>query len=272
MKLTMEKAQALLATTTDEEHLIVHAFNVRGSMEAFARHFDQPPEEVEHWGAVGYLHDYDYQRFPSEHLAHTEVELRAEGVEEADIRAILSHGWMLVNDVTPQTDLEKSLYCADELSGLVWATALMRPSGISDLDPRSVVKKFKDKKFAAKCSRDVIRRSVELLRLELAEAIAICIDGMRPYAGETGLLPRPAADSEKHHLTQQERENMTIKYQGKETETSAANVAAFLEENGVAANEAVIELDGEIVAANAAAGTLLHNGAELNAFRIVSGG
>ncbi len=105
MKLTMEKAQALLATTTDEEHLIVHAFNVRGSMEAFARHFDQPPEEVEHWGAVGYLHDYDYQRFPSEHLAHTEVELRAEGVEEADIRAILSHGWMLVNDVTPQTDL-----------------------------------------------------------------------------------------------------------------------------------------------------------------------
>ena len=200
------------------------------------------------------------------------MELRAEGVEEADIRAILSHGWMLVNDVTPQTDLEKSLYCADELSGLVWATALMRPSGISDLEPRSVVKKFKDKKFAAKCSRDVIRRSVELLGLELAEAIAICIDGMRPYAGKTGLLPRPAADSEKHHLTQQERENMTIKYQGKETETSAANVAAFLEENGVAANEAVIELDGEIVAANAAAGTLLHNGAELNAFRIVSGG
>ena len=128
MKLTLEKAQTLLATTTDEEHLIVHALNVRGSMEAFARHFNQPPEEVEHWGAVGYLHDYDYQRFPSEHLAHTEAELRAEGVDEADIRAILSHGWMLVNDVTPQTDLEKSLYCADELSGLVWATTLMRPS------------------------------------------------------------------------------------------------------------------------------------------------
>ena len=74
----------------------------------------------------------------------------------------------------------------------------MRPSGISDLEPRSVVKKFKDKKFAAKCSRDVIRRGVELLGLELAEAIAICIDGMCPYAGETGLLPRPAAHSEKH--------------------------------------------------------------------------
>ena len=195
MKLTLEKAKALLATTTDEEHLIVHAFNVRGSLEAFSRHFDQPPAEVEHWGAVGYLHDYDYQRFPFEHLAHTEAELRAEGVEEADIRAILSHGWMLVNDVTPQTDLEKSLYCADELSGLVWATALMRPSGISDLEPRSVVKKFKDRKFAAKCSRDVIRRGVELLRIELAEAIAICIDGMRLYAGKTGLLPRPASDS-----------------------------------------------------------------------------
>ena len=83
---------------------------------------------------------------------------------------------------TTTTDLEKSLYTADELSGIVWAAALMRPTGISDLEPKSVLKKFKDKKFAAKCNRDVIRRGVELLGLELADAVSVCIDGMRALA------------------------------------------------------------------------------------------
>ena len=187
MKLTLPEAERLLATTTTDPHLIVHALNVRGCLEAFARHFGQPPEEVERWGAVGYLHDYDYERFPEEHLAHTEAELRAEGVDEADIRAILSHGWGIVNDVRPETDLEKSLYTADELSGIVWAAALMRPTGISDLEPRSVLKKFKDKRFAAKCDRDVIRRGVELLGMDLAAVVAVCIDGMKPYADRTGI-------------------------------------------------------------------------------------
>ena len=187
MKLTIPEAERLLATTTDDPHLVVHALNVRGCLEAFARHFGQPPEEVEHWGAVGYVHDYDYERFPEEHLAHTEAELRAEGVDEADIRAILSHGWGIVNDVKPGTDLEKSLFAADELSGIVWAAALMRPTGISDLEPKSVLKKFKDKKFAAKCDRDVIRRGVELLGMDLAAVVAVCIDGMKPYADRTGI-------------------------------------------------------------------------------------
>ena len=159
-------------------------------MEAFARHFGQTPEEIEHWGAVGFLHDYDYERFPEEHLKHTESELLAEGVDAADIRAIMSHGWSIVNDIKPTTNLEKSLYCADELSGIVWATALMRPTGISDLEPKSVVKKFKDKKFAAGCNRDIIRLGTELVGLDLPTAIAICIDGMKPYAGETGLFPK----------------------------------------------------------------------------------
>ena len=187
MKLTLARAKELLAATTGDPHLVVHATNVRGCMEAFARHFGQPPEEVERWGAVGYLHDYDYERFPEEHLAHTEAELRAEGVDEADIRAILSHGWGIVNDVRPETDLEKSLYTADELSGIVWAAALMRPTGISDLEPKSVLKKFKDKKFAAKCDRDIIRRGVELLGMDLAAVVAVCIDGMKPYADRTGI-------------------------------------------------------------------------------------
>ncbi len=190
MKLTLSRAKELLSTTTTASHLIVHATNVRGCMEAFARHFGQTPEEIEHWGAVGFLHDYDYERFPEEHLKHTESELLAEGVDAADIRAIMSHGWSIVNDIKPTTDLEKSLYCADELSGIVWATALMRPTGISDLEPKSVVKKFKDKKFAAGCNRDIIRLGTELVGLDLPTAIAICIDGMKPYAGETGLLPK----------------------------------------------------------------------------------
>lgn len=190
MKLTLSRAKELLSTTTTASHLIVHATNVRGCMEAFARHFGQTPEEIEHWGAVGFLHDYDYERFPEEHLKHTESELLAEGVDAADIRAIMSHGWSIVNDIKPTTDLEKSLYCADELSGIVWATALMRPTGISDLEPKSVVKKFKDKKFAAGCNRDIIRLGTELVALDLPTAIAICIDGMKPYAGETGLLPK----------------------------------------------------------------------------------
>ena len=165
MPLSLAQAERLLATTTHDPHLLLHARNVRGCMEAFARHFGQPPEEVEHWGAVGYLHDYDYELFPAEHLAHTEKELLAEGVDPADVRAILSHGCT-----------------ADELSGIVWATSLMRPTGLSDLEPRSVLKKFKDRKFAAKCSREVILRGAELLGMDLADVVAVCIDGMRAIA------------------------------------------------------------------------------------------
>ena len=179
MPLTLSEAERLLATTTHDPHLLLHARNVRGCMEAFARHFGQTPEEVEHWGAVGYLHDYDYELFPEEHLRHTEAELLAEGVDAADVRAIMSHGWSICNDIRPETDLEKSLFAADELSGIVWATSLMRPTGLSDLEPRSVLKKFKDKRFAAKCSREVILRGVELLGMDLVSVIAVCIKGMR---------------------------------------------------------------------------------------------
>ena len=181
MKLTLDRAKELLATTTSDPHLIVHATNVRGCMEAFARHFGQPDDEVEHWGAVGYLHDYDYERFPEEHLKHTEADLLAAGVDAADVRAILSHGWGICNDVKPETDLEKSLFCADELSGLVWAAALMRPTGISDLEPKSVVKKFKDKKFAAGCSRDVIQRGADQLGWTLDELIERTIAAVQSF-------------------------------------------------------------------------------------------
>lgn len=176
--LTLERATELNDSQVSEPHLILHAKNVMYAMGAMADYFG---EDREHWMAVGYLHDYDYEKFPDEHLKHTEKELLASGVEEKDVRAILSHGYGVCNDVLPETDMEKSLFTVDELTGIIQACARMRPLGIRDLEVKSFMKKFKDKKFAAKCSRDVIRRGVELLRLELAEAIAICIGGMRPY-------------------------------------------------------------------------------------------
>ena len=182
--LSLERAAELNATMVTEEHLIIHAKNVSYAMGAMAEHFG---ENVEYWQAIGLLHDYDYEKYPEEHLQHTKEPLLAAGVSEEDVRAILSHGWGICNDVKPETDLEKSLFCADELSGLVWAAALMRPTGISDLEPKSVVKKFKDKKFAAKCDRELIQKGCDLLGMEVREVAEICIEGMKPHAAEIGL-------------------------------------------------------------------------------------
>lgn len=186
--LTLERAKELHDGAVTEEHLRVHALNVMAAMGAMARHFGADDAEAEHWQAVGYLHDYDYEKHPTEHLAHTEEPLRAAGVDEADIRAILSHGWRLVNDIAPQTDLEKSLYTVDELTGIVQAAARMRPHGITDLEVSSVMKKYKNKKFAEKCSREVIERGASLLGMEVRNVAALCIEGMRPLAAEIGLL------------------------------------------------------------------------------------
>ena len=123
-------------------------------------------------------------------MQHTEEFLAPEGVDQADIRAILSHGWGLCSQVEPQTDLEKSLFTVDELTGIIQAAALMRPTGISDMTVKSGMKKFKDKKFAAGCSRDVIRQGCEMLGMEVSEVMAICIDGMKACMDELGLGPK----------------------------------------------------------------------------------
>jgi predicted hydrolase (HD superfamily) len=185
MTLTLEKAKELNRDMVTEEHLILHCLNVCFAMEAMARHFGA---DEEHWKAVGYLHDYDYEKFPDEHLQHTEVPLLEAGVDPADVRAILSHGWGSCTDVKPETDLEKSLYTVDELTGIIQACARMRPHGLSDLELKSFMKKYKDRKFAAKCNRDLIRKGCELLGMEVSEVAAICIEGMRPHAAELGLL------------------------------------------------------------------------------------
>ena len=126
--LTMERAKELLHSTTTEAHLFEHAIGVSAAMGAMARHFG---EDEAYWRAVGYLHDYDYEQYPEEHLKHTEEPLRAAGVDEESIRAILAHGWGLCSEVEPQTPMEKSLFTVDELTGLIGATAPPRPAGLS---------------------------------------------------------------------------------------------------------------------------------------------
>lgn len=183
-KLTLEEARKLNDTMVTEEHLKLHAANVSACMEAMAEHFGEDPE---HWAAVGYLHDYDYEKYPDEHLAHTEEPLRAAGVPEEDIRAILSHGYTIVNDVKPETDMEKALFTVDELSGIIQAAARIRPNGIVDMNLKGFMKKWKSKNFAAKCNRPLILQGCEMLDMSIRDAAEICIEGMKAHAEELHL-------------------------------------------------------------------------------------
>ena len=183
--LTLQRATELNATMVTEEHLLIHAKNVSYAMGAMAKHFGGEPE---HWEAIGMLYDYDYEKYPEEHLLHTKEPLLAAGVAEEDVRAILSHGWGICTDVKPETNLEKSLYTVDELTGIIEACARMRPKGITDLEVKSFMKKFKDKAFARKCNRDLIKQGCEMLGMDVKDVAAIVIEGMKPYAAEIGLL------------------------------------------------------------------------------------
>ncbi|MBP3633413.1 MAG: hypothetical protein J6J43_02440 [Oscillospiraceae bacterium] len=182
--LTMDRAAELLRTTTTEDHLFLHAKNVSVALGGMAKHFG---EDAAHWEAIGYLHDYDYEQHPEEHLQHTEKPLLEAGLTAEEVRAILSHGWGHCNDVEPVTTLEKSLYTVDELTGIIQAAARMRPAGITDMEVSSFMKKFKDKKFAAKCDREVIKKGCELLGMEVRDVAAICIEAMKAHADELQL-------------------------------------------------------------------------------------
>ena len=184
MMLTMERATELNNSMVTEDHLLLHAKNVCYAMGAMAAHFG---EDVEHWQAIGILHDYDYEKYPEEHLQHTEEPLREAGVDEEDIRAILSHGYGICTDVKPETNLEKSLFTVDELTGIVQACARMRPNGITDLEVKSFMKKFKDKRCAAKCDRGIILQGCEMLGMDVKEVAGIVIEGMKAHAEELGL-------------------------------------------------------------------------------------
>lgn len=183
-QVTMEQAERLIKANVMEQHLFTHARAVSAAMGAMAEHFG---EDKAHWEAVGYLHDVDYEKFPEEHLAHTRELLSGEDIDESDIRAILSHGYGICTDVEPQTDMEKSLFTVDELTGIVQAASLMRPTGITDLEVKSLKKKYKDKKFAAKCSREVIDKGCAMLNMPVEDVMAIVIKGMQAYADELGI-------------------------------------------------------------------------------------
>ena len=179
--LTLERAMELNATMVSEPHLILHAKNVMYAMGGLAKHFG---EDVQHWQAIGFLHDYDYEKYPEEHLQHTEQPLKEAGLTDEEVRAIMAHGWGLCSDVEPITNLEKSLYTVDELTGIIQAAARMRPNGIEDMEISSFMKKFKDKKFAAKCDREVIKKGCEMLGMEVKDVAAICIEAMKEHADE----------------------------------------------------------------------------------------
>ena len=185
--LTMEQAKQLLATTTTQEHLFLHAMNVSVAMGGMAEHFG---EDKEFWMAIGHLHDYDYEQHPDEHLQHTQQPLLAEGLTPEEVRAILAHGYGHCNDVEPVTNLEKSLYTVDELTGIIQAAARMRPLGITDMEISSFMKKFKDKKFAAKCDRELIRKGCEMLGMEVKDVASVVIDAMKTHAQELQIGPK----------------------------------------------------------------------------------
>ena len=185
--LTMEQAQQLLHTTTTEDHLLLHAKNVSVAMGGLAHHFGA---DEQHWMAIGYLHDYDYEQYPEEHLQHTEAPLLAAGLTAEEVRAILAHGYGHCNDVEPITELEKALYTVDELTGIIQAAARMRPLGITDMEISSFMKKFKDKKFAAKCDRELIRKGCDMLGMEVKAVAEIVIEAMKAHAQELQLGPK----------------------------------------------------------------------------------
>ena len=185
--LTIERAVELLNTTTTQEHLFLHAKNVMVAMGGMAEHFG---EDAEHWRAIGYLHDYDYEQHPEEHLQYTRQPLLDAGLTEEEVRGILAHGYGIINDVEPITNMEKSLFTVDELTGIIQAAARMRPAGITDMEVSSFMKKFKDKKFAAKCDRELIRKGCEMLGMEVRDVAQICILAMKEQAELLQLGPK----------------------------------------------------------------------------------
>ena len=185
-KLTLERAKEILPKHTTEQHLFVHAACVSAAMGAMAETFG---EDRDHWEAIGWLHDVDYEKYPSteEHCHHVRELLEPEGVDEEDIRSIISHGWGLTcNEVKPESNLEKSLFTVDELTGIIHAYALMRPEGMDGMSVKSFRKKYKDRKFAAKCDRAVIEQGFSMLGMDPAVVIQRCIDGMTAHKEEIG--------------------------------------------------------------------------------------
>ena len=177
--ITREQAFDLLKKYNQEEFHIRHALTVEGVMRWYAKELGYGEEE-EFWGIVGLLHDIEFEQNPEQHCIKAPELLKDGGASEELIHAECSHGYAITVDVKPEHLMEKVLYAADELTGLIWAAALMRPSkSVQDMEVKSVKKKYKNAKFAAGCSREVIERGADMLGWELSDLIGKTILAMR---------------------------------------------------------------------------------------------
>ncbi|NLP48336.1 MAG: hydrolase [Clostridiales bacterium] len=173
------EALTLLQKYNKEEFHIRHALTVECVMRWYAKTLGYE-DETDYWGLVGLLHDIDFEMYPQEHCVKAVEILRQGGAGEDLIRSVCSHGYSVVSDVEPRHEMEKVLFASDELTGLIGAAALMRPSkSVSDMGLKSLKKKFKDKRFAAGCSRDIIHQGAEMLGWELDKLMQMTLDAMR---------------------------------------------------------------------------------------------
>lgn len=164
----------------DEFHLL-HAQTVENTMRYFARELGFADEE-DFWGIVGLLHDLDFEKYPEEHCIKSQEIMKERGIDEKIIHATASHGYAITVDIKPEHEMEKVLYAVDELTGLIGAVVLMRPSkSVQDLTLKSVKKKYKSKNFAAGCSREVIERGADMLGWTLEELIQRTIDALKTF-------------------------------------------------------------------------------------------
>ena len=177
--ISREDAFELLKKYNKDSFHIQHALTVEGVMKWYADELGYG-EDAEYWGIVGLLHDIDFELYPDQHCIKAPELLREGGVQDDIIHAVCSHGYGITVDIKPEHEMEKVLFAADELTGLIWAAALMQPSkSVQDMEVKSVKKKFKSANFAAGCSREVIRQGADMLGWELADLIEKTILAMR---------------------------------------------------------------------------------------------
>ena len=181
---TPEEAYAMICRYNTEPFHLRHAVTVSCTLREMAAALGYA-DEAEYWASVGMLHDIDFEKYPECHLQNTPDILRSEGISEDVIHAVCSHGYGICSDVEPELEMEKVLFACDELTGLIWAAAKMRPSGsCTDMELSSLKKKYKDKKFAAGCSRDIIARGAEQLGWTLDELLQRTLDAMKASEAE----------------------------------------------------------------------------------------
>ena len=171
----------LLTEYNQDEFHLLHAQTVENTMRYFARELGFADEE-DFWGIVGLLHDLDFEKYPEEHCIKSQEIMKERGIDEKIIHATASHGYAITVDIKPEHEMEKALYAVDELTGLIGAVVLMRPSkSVQDLTLKSVKKKYKSKNFAAGCSREVIERGADMLGWTLEDLIQRTIDALKTF-------------------------------------------------------------------------------------------